>query len=140
MEKTTITLIDPKQGHIALNDLWRIIKAELIGGHRVTIMARSESRSLAQNRLLWSALTDLSEQVQWFGKKLTPEGWKNFITGHMNGQDLVPNMDGTGFIAIGKGKSTSEMTIAEMTALIDLIHAFGTDNEVEWSKESIASD
>lgn len=140
MEKITLNLSDAKQAHKALIDLWAIIKGELIGGHRVTLIARSESRSLAQNRMLWSCLNDLSEQVEWFGKKLTPEGWKNFITGHMAGQDLLPNMDGTGFIAIGKGKSTSEMTIAEMSALIDLIHAFGSDNEVEWSKESIASD
>lgn len=140
MEKITLNLSDAKQAHKALIDLWAIIKGELICGHRITLIARSESRSLAQNRMLWSCLNDLSEQVEWFGKKLTPEGWKNFITGHMAGQDLLPNMDGTGFIAIGKGKSTSEMTIAEMSALIDLIHAFGSDNEVEWSKESIASD
>ena len=140
MEKIQTTLSDPKIAHKFINDLWAIIKGELIQGHRVTVIARPDTRSLAQNRLLWSCLNDLSDQVKWFGKKLSPEGWKDFVTGHLSGQDLMPNMDGTGFIAIGKGKSTSEMTVAEMTALIDLIHQFGTDNEVEWSPQSIASD
>ena len=55
----------------------------------------------------------MSKQVQWFGKTLDPEGWKDFITGHLNGQELVPNMDGTGFISLTKGRHTSDMTIAE---------------------------
>ncbi|MTV47312.1 recombination protein NinB, partial [Streptococcus pneumoniae] len=77
-----------------------------------------------------SCLTDLSKQVEWFGKRMTPDGWKNWITGHLNGQELHPNIDGTGFISVTRGASTSGMTIPEMIAVIDLCHAFGADKEV----------
>ena len=101
---------------------------------------RLETRTLKQSQLMWSCLDDLSAQVQWFGKKLKSEGWKDFITGHLNGQELVPNMDGTGFISLTKGSNTSRMTIKEMTAVIDLAHAFGADLYVKWSRTSLGRD
>ena len=89
---------------------------------------------------MWSCLTDLSKQVKWFGKSLTKEGWKDFITGHLHGQELVPNMDGTGFISINRGRSTSDMTIAELAAVIELCHAFGAEQGVKWSETSLGMD
>lgn len=120
-----------------LVELFSRIKALVFAGHRLIVEARPETRSLAQNSLMWSCLTDLSEQVKWFGKSLTPTGWKDFITGHLHGQELVPNMDGTGFISINRGRSTSDMTIAEMTAVIELCHAFGAEQGVRWSRTSL---
>ncbi len=116
------------------------IKAMLVAGHRLVFSVRAETRSAKQNNMMWSCLTDLSKQVTWFGKKLTKEGWKDFITGHLDGQDLVPNMDGTGFISIQRGRSTSAMTIKEMVAVIDLCHAFGADKGVQWSPTSLGRD
>lgn len=116
--------------------LW--MKSMLIAGHRLVLTIRRETRTLAQNSLMWSCLEDLSEQVKWDGsRRLTPDGWKDYLTAHLNGQDLVPNMDGTGFVAIGRGKSTSDMTIAEMTAVIDLAHAFGSGRGVKWRRTSV---
>lgn len=116
---------------------WRWIKGSLYAGRRLVLDVRAETRSEKQNRVMWSCLTDLSEQVTWFGKKLKKEGWKDFITGHLDGQDLVPNMDGTGFISIQRGRSTSQMTIKEMIAVIDLCHAFGSEQGVIWSVTSL---
>jgi hypothetical protein len=112
-------------------------KSMLCAGHRMQAEFRRQTRSLDQNRIMWSCLTDLSKQVTWFGKRMTKEGWKDWITGHLNGQELHPNMDGTGFISINRGSSTSDMTIAEMSAVIELCHAFGADKDVKWSKTSL---
>jgi hypothetical protein len=140
-EALKIKCWEPVQAHKAINvTAWPWIKSMLAAGHRLSVTIKPETRSLAQNDLMWSCLTDLSKQVKWFGKKLTPEGWKDFITGHLEGQDLVPNMDGTGFISIGRGKSTSKMTIKEMTAVIELCHAFGSDKGVNWSPTSLGRD
>lgn len=137
-ERISITLKDAQSAAPELARAWQWIKAMLIAGHRLVLTVRRETRSLAQNSLMWSCLTDLSEQVKWDGtRKLTPEGWKDYLTAHLNGQDLVPNMDGTGFVAIGRGKSTSDMTIAEMTAVIDLAHAFGDGRGVRWRRTSL---
>jgi NinB protein len=136
-ETLKLKCYEPVQAYKELTGAWLWAKAMLVAGHRVYIEFKTETRSLAQNDLMWACLTDLSKQVKWFGKNLTPEGWKDFITGHLEGQDLVPNMDGTGFISIGRGKSTSKMTIKEMTAVIDLCHAFGSQNDVNWSPTSL---
>ena len=134
------TIYEPVQAHKALLEAWNWVKPMVIAGHRLNVVIKPETRSLAQNNLMWSCLTDLSTQLQWCGKKMTPEGWKDFITAHIDGQEIVPNMDGTGFVTIGRGKSTSNMTIAEMTEVIEQCHAFGTLQGVKWSPTSTGHD
>lgn len=136
-DRMTLRLWSIGQAAKDLPDAWRWIKGMLYAGRRLVLEVKTETRSAKQNRVMWSCLTDLSEQVTWFGKKLKKEGWKDFITGHLDGQDLVPNMDGTGFISIQRGRSTSQMTIKEMIAVIDLCHAFGADKGVVWSVTSL---
>jgi hypothetical protein len=137
MERMTLVLESPEQAHRVLSEVfWPWVQTMTESG-RLHLEARKDTRSLAQNRLMWSVLGDLSTQVTWFGKKLTPQGWKDFITGHLDGQELVPSMDGTGFISIGMGRSTSKMTRKEMTAVIELAMAFGAEQNVEWSPTSI---
>jgi hypothetical protein len=137
-QRISLTLHNAQQGAQAWRTAESWAKAMLIAGHRLRLTMTRDTRSLAQNNLMWSCLSDLSEQVKWDGtRRLTDEGWKDYLTAHLNGQDLVPNMDGTGFVAIGRGKSTSKMTIAEMTAVIDLAHAFGDGRGVQWSPTSL---
>lgn len=133
----TVVLASPKQAHAAILAVWEWAKPFLADGCRLVLEIRLETRSAAQNRIMWSCLGDLSQHVTWFGKRMTPEGWKDFITGHLDGQDLVPNMDQTGFISIGRGKSTSRMSVKEMTAVIDLCHAFGDQQGVPWRQKSL---
>lgn len=139
-DRISITFHSVTQMALEMPRLLEWIKAMLVAGHRLVFSVRAETRSAKQNNMMWSCLTDLSNQVTWFGKKLTKEGWKDFITGHLDGQDLVPNMDGTGFISIQRGRSTSAMTIKEMVAVIDLCHAFGSDKGVQWSPTSLGRD
>lgn len=136
-DRLTMRMINAQQGHQSLMQAWTHAKALLMAGHRLVLEIKQETRSTEQNALMWSCLNDLSNQVTWFGKKLTKEGWKDFITGHLDGQDLLPNMDGTGFISIQRGRSTSKMSKAEMTAVIDLAHAFGAEQGVVWSPTSL---
>ena len=133
----TLTLSTLIQARADLAELWPLIVDALRAGKRLVLSVRSENRTLAQNRLMMSCLTDLSEQVDWFGRKLTKYGWKDFITAHIAGQDVVPNMDGDGFVILGRGKPTSDMTIAEMTEVIDRCHAFGDLRGVKWRRTSL---
>lgn len=135
--KHTVTLYNAQQGHAEMRNLWEFLKPWLIAGYRFTGTFRTSTRSLAQNNLMWSCLGDLSKQVEWFGRRLSDEGWKEFITAHIAGQEVLPNMDGDGFVTIGRGKSTSDMTIAEMTEVIDRCHAFGDLRGVKWRPTSL---
>ena len=41
---------------------------------------KENTRTLEQNARLWALLTDVSEQVIWYGKKLNPDEWKVVFT------------------------------------------------------------
>lgn len=91
------------------------------------------TRTLAQNRMLWSCLNDVADQVVWYGQKLNSESWKHIFSASLNGQQTVPGIDG-GFVVLGQ--STSKMRVSEMRDLITLIHAFGAERHVNFSDES----
>lgn len=90
------------------------------------------TRSLEQNARLWAQLGDIASQVEWYGKRLTPEDWKHVFTASLRKLAVVPNLDGTGFVALGL--STSRMTKRELGDLIDLMTAFGNEHGVRWTE------
>ena len=89
-------------------------------------------RSLNQNARLWAMLGDVAEQVNWHGKHLTPEDWKHVFSSALKKMEVVPNLDGTGFVALGL--STSRMSKRELGDLMELISAFGAERDVVWSE------
>lgn len=90
------------------------------------------TRSLDQNSKLWPMLGDIAAQVEWYGRKLTADDWKNVFTASLKKMDVVPNLEGTGFVALGQ--STSKMGKREFADLITLIYAFGNERGVIWSE------
>lgn len=95
------------------------------------VMFKEPSRSLEQNARMWAMLGDVSKQVDWYGKKLTPEDWKTVFTASLRNTRVVPTIDGDGFVPLGM--STSKMSVKEMGALLDLIDAFGAQHNVQFS-------
>jgi hypothetical protein len=91
---------------------------------------RGQARTTDQNKRLWAMLNDISEQVEWYGRYLSKEEWKDVLTASLKRQKVVPGLDG-GFVVCGA--ATSRMTIAEMTELIELAMAFGTEKGVVFS-------
>lgn len=85
------------------------------------------TRTLDQNALLWPLLTELSEQVDWYGQKLTKEEWKDVMTAGLKRSRIVPGIDG-GFVVIGL--STSKMDKKTFSELVELIYAFGAQQGV----------
>ena len=130
-DRINLTLFEPVQAHKALTQtIWPLVKANLIAGRRMTIDVKPETRSLAQNARLWAMLGDVSKQVDWYGRKLSPTAWKHVFTAALTKQDVVPGIDG-GFVVLGK--ETSKMTRAEMTELQELMEAFGVQHGVRFS-------
>lgn len=98
------------------------------------VTIQEKSRSLDQNRRLWATLRDISEQVNWHGRKLDSESWKCIFTAALKKQDVVPNLTNDGFIVLGQ--STSKMRVGEFSDLLELINSFGAERGVKWSEES----
>ena len=91
------------------------------------------TRTLEQNAKLCASLSDISKQVVWHGRKLTSEEWKFVFSSAIKKQEVVPNIDGTGFVVLGQ--STSKMTKAEMSELLELIFAFGAEHNVKFEDQ-----
>ena len=125
-------LINPAQAHVWLTTAYQSLKPLLMAGHAFDITIKPETRSNAQNRRLWSMLADISRQVVWHGRKLDSEAWKHVFSAALKKQDVVPNIDGTGFVVLGQ--STSKMGKREMSELQELIGAFGDEREVKWTE------
>lgn len=90
---------------------------------------KAPKRTLDQNSKLWASLTDVATQLAWHGVKLTPDDWKLvFLDGLKREMRLVPNIDGNGFVNLGR--SSSDLSKGEMIELIELILAFGAQHGV----------
>jgi hypothetical protein len=96
----------------------------------VVIELKEKTRNLSQNALLWAALGDVSRQVEYYGKKYSPDAWKNIFSGSLKAMESVPAIGG-GIVMIGQ--STSNMSKREFSELIELIFSFGAENGVKFS-------
>lgn len=132
-----VILFNAQQGYAAITEVWQKAKPYLLANNKLVLTIEEEKRSLPQNQLMWSILSDLAKQVPWHGEKLTKEEYKDLLTAGLKKQRAIPGIDG-GFVVLGT--STSKMTKQDMTDLITLAHAFGDEREVKWSPTSIGGD
>jgi NinB protein len=88
-------------------------------------------RTIPQNSLFWSLLSDIATQVPWHGVKLKPDDYKLiFLDALKQEVRIVPNLAGDGFVNLGR--SSSDLSKDEMTQLIELIIAWGTQKGVNF--------
>lgn len=94
------------------------------------------TRNSEQNARLHATLTDISQQVEWGGKKLSVDIWKRLCTAawlRENKQQpmLIPALDGNGFDLIFE--HTSKLSVAQMADLITWCQAFGAEHHVKFN-------
>lgn len=92
---------------------------------------KEAKRTTDQNSRMWAMLTDVATQLDWHGVKLTPDQWKLvFLDALKREVQIVPNLDGNGFVNIGT--SSSDLSVAEMGDLMTLIEQFGANHNVRF--------
>jgi len=111
-----------------------LMKGLQAGAIRITLEHEEEQRTIEQNKKQWPMYTDLSNQLEWYGEKLTPEHWKELLSNEWQAQKIVPGISG-GFCALGV--RTSKMKKREMSELIEIVYAFGADRGVKWSEPAL---
>ena len=77
----------------------------------------SQKRSSKINSLMWVVLKQMETKCVWADRKLSDKNWKNLITAGMDKLDVVPNVDYTGFVALGK--ETHNMTDEQIRFVIE---------------------
>ncbi len=95
-----------------------------------TVEFRSPRRSGDQNNLMWSLLGQISKSVDWYGTKLSSEDWKDVLTASLRHARVVPGIDPGTFVPLGM--RTSQMTKEEISNLIELAYAFGSEHGVKF--------
>lgn len=125
-----ITLFNAQQAKAALDALYAEFKLQLLDGRRFEVEIKPQTRSTEQNARMWAMLGEVSQQVEWYGRKLTPEEWKHVFSASLRRQDVVPGIDG-GFVVLGK--STSKMSVREMSDLMELMSAFAAQQGVRFT-------
>ena len=91
---------------------------------------KESKRTVPQSDRMWATATDISAQALHHGIKLSPNDWKLlFMDALSQVVRAVPNLDGTGFIDLGR--SSSKLTQQEMTDLIDLMQAWAAREGIE---------
>lgn len=97
----------------------------------------TSTRTVDQNKLMWSLLRDVSLQVSWWvdGEqvKMSEWDWKDVFSAALRKhQHVAKGLDG-GFVILGM--HTSKMNKREMGDMLDIVLAFGNEHQVRWSDQ-----
>ena len=100
----------------------------------MVIECRQETRSLAENAMLHALLTEISNKVEWAGKKRDAETWKRLLTAawcRARGEhvEMLPALDGHGVDIVFR--RTSQLTVSECAELIEYVQAWAVDQGVK---------
>ena len=108
------------------DELMAALKAAPIGAIFELV---DDPRTLAQNRLMWSLLNEVSAQLPLAGELREPEDWKCVFMKAMGYQcKWVPALDGNGVVAVGY--SSRRLTKEKFSDLIETIYSQGLQRGV----------
>jgi hypothetical protein len=140
-DRLTVPCWNPVQAHKALTaQVWPLLKAHLMAGHRMVVEVKQEKRSLAENAMLHALLTQISNQVEWAGKKRDVETWKRLLTAawtRARGEhiEMLPALDGHGVDIVFR--RTSQLTKAECAELIDFVQAWAAEHGIATGQHGV---
>jgi hypothetical protein len=142
-ETLTIELVNRVQAWTAIKaQVFPFLSAALQGGHRWILTLKPETRTQAQNRLMWPLLTAFSKQLQWpingYMVNMEPDDWKDVLTAAFRGETVRLAMGLNGGVVM-LGQRTSKFTKAQFSEWIEFLHATAADRGVSlpaWNEEA----
>jgi hypothetical protein len=92
---------------------------------------KEPKRTLPQNDRMWAMLTDVAAQKTHCGRRYSADEWKVIFL-HALGREtrFVPSLDEKTFLPLGF--SSSDLSKAEMSELMELIAAWGAERGVKF--------
>lgn len=95
-------------------------------------------RTIPQNSKFHAMVTEIAEQLRYHGQKLSVADWKLvFLASLKSEMRIVPNLDGDGFVNLGR--KTSRLSKEEFSLLIEIALKYGHEHGVIFGGESGAS-
>lgn len=92
-------------------------------------------RSLDQNSRFWAMLTDCAVQGRINGRRYNTEAWKTmFMHAYAEERGIeikyLPALNRAGMVPCGR--SSSDLSVTEMSELMDWISAWGAENGIQF--------
>lgn len=133
-ERLTIQLHNRQQAwEIIKTQLFPFLAAVLQGSRRWVLEVFPETRTQAQNRLMWPLLTAFSKQLQWpvDGRMVTmePFEWKDVLSAGFRGESVRLAMGLNGGVVL-LGQRTSKFTKTQFAEWIEFLYATAADRGV----------
>lgn len=99
---------------------------------------KGAKRTLPQNDRMWAMLTDVATQKLHAGRRYSTRQWKALFM-HACGAEIefLPTLDGANFLPWSQ--SSSDLSIPEMSDLIEFMFAWGAEHGIAWSDPKIAA-
>jgi hypothetical protein len=98
------------------------------------VVFHGPGRTIPQNDALHAAIGDIARQRDYHGLKLQDWEWKLLFLDALDREiRMLPNLDGTGFINVGK--STASLSKEEFSGLLCIVYEWGNRNGIKWSDQ-----
>lgn len=126
-ESLTVPLCNRQQAWNVIREQVFPYLAEILqAGRRWVLTIKPETRSQAQNRLMWPLLECFHKQLQWpvNGQMvwMEPEEWKDVLTAGFHGETVRLAMGLNGGVVM-LGRRTSKFTKAQFSEWIEFLYA-----------------
>ena len=133
-ERATWTLHNRQQAWQVIKEcLFPMLAAVLQGGKVWVLSLVPETRTQAQNRLMWPLLECFARQMQWpiNGQmvQMEPEDWKDVLTAAFRGETVRLAMGLNGGVVM-LGQRTSKFSKADFSEWIEFLYSVAADREV----------
>jgi hypothetical protein len=115
-----------EQLRYSLNEIHKVGMDYIRAGKVLAIQISDPTRSLPQNAKLHSMIGEIVKaKTKWYGQDMSMEDWKSLFTAAIHREfRVIPGLDG-GMVVLGL--HTSQMSVKEITDMIEMVYAFGAD-------------
>ena len=129
-----IQIHNSKQGVSQMRQLWSTMKEALDGGAALVVSVKLQSRSVEQNSMFHSIISQIAVQAEHAGSKWDAESWKRLLVdayfaekGERVGR-VVPNLTGDGIVQLGE--QTRKFTKLQASEFTEFCMAWAAQNGV----------
>ena len=139
----SITLHNRQQAWADIKEqVFPFLATALQASKKWVLTLKPETRTQAQNRLMWPLLTVFSQQLLWpvNGQMVTmdPDDWKDVLSAAFKGESVRLAMGINGGVVM-LGQRTSKFTKAQFVEWIEFLYATAADRDVKlpaWNYET----
>ena len=141
-ESITIELHNRQQARAALTgQVFPFLANVLQGSARWILSIKMETRTQAQNRLMWPLLSVFASELEWpvngYMTKMDADDWKDVLSAAFKGETVRLAMGLNGGIVL-LGQRTSKFTKKEFSDWIEFLYATAADRGIKlpaWVEE-----